>query len=164
MGDSPSKNAICTCCVKRDYEYQGEQQPYRGRPSYASSGSHSALGSAQSLSTGPCIVCREGAANTICLPCGHLLICFRCSLRYVLADGSLHPDVRCPCCKQQVSSFQRVFTQSPAMQLPYVDQRRSDSVGSSRQLQDQRRPDSAAGTARTLSSMSRPQSTLAVQY
>mmetsp|Transcript_22920 Transcript_22920/g.53643 ORF Transcript_22920/g.53643 Transcript_22920/m.53643 type:complete len:156 (-) Transcript_22920:97-564(-) len=155
MGDSPSKSAqsaLCTCCVKREYEYQGEM-PYRGRPSYSSSNSlHSAPSTAQSLSTGPCIVCREGAANTICLPCGHLLICFRCSLRYVLADGSLHPDVRCPCCKQQVSSFQRVFTQTPAL-TPYMEQRQ--------------RPDAAvsvaSGSARTLSAMSRPPTTLSVQ-
>mmetsp|Transcript_109337 Transcript_109337/g.189756 ORF Transcript_109337/g.189756 Transcript_109337/m.189756 type:complete len:150 (-) Transcript_109337:193-642(-) len=115
-GQSPAE-AMCVCCTKRDFsEYQ------EGRPRYAlpsataspySSGDFPAapLG----LSTGPCIICREASANTICLPCGHLLVCFRCSLRYVVNDGSgLIPDVRCPACKQSVQSFQRVFTQSPA--------------------------------------------------
>mmetsp|Transcript_54154 Transcript_54154/g.86103 ORF Transcript_54154/g.86103 Transcript_54154/m.86103 type:complete len:122 (+) Transcript_54154:59-424(+) len=61
-----------------------------------------------------CIVCKKAAANTMCLPCGHLLICFQCSLRYVRADASgLHSNVRCPCCKKEVESFQRVVSAPP---------------------------------------------------
>eukprot|EP00747_Dinoflagellata_sp_TGD_P072680 gnl/TRDRNA2_/TRDRNA2_157582_c0_seq1.p1 gnl/TRDRNA2_/TRDRNA2_157582_c0~~gnl/TRDRNA2_/TRDRNA2_157582_c0_seq1.p1 ORF type:complete len:212 (+),score=8.91 gnl/TRDRNA2_/TRDRNA2_157582_c0_seq1:61-696(+) len=66
------------------------------------------------LNTGSCIICNQADANTVCLPCGHLLICYRCSLRYQLPDGSgLHPDVRCPRCKQSVKQFQRILTQAP---------------------------------------------------
>merc|ERR1739841_209831 len=69
--------------------------------------------------TGACIICREAGCDTVCLPCGHLLICFRCSLRYVLPNGNLDPSVRCPCCKQSVQTFQRVFLQSPNAMARY---------------------------------------------
>mmetsp|Transcript_38160 Transcript_38160/g.61547 ORF Transcript_38160/g.61547 Transcript_38160/m.61547 type:complete len:172 (-) Transcript_38160:48-563(-) len=137
MGQSPGR-AFCTCCVKREDEYQG--LPQYGHSSAYSMATYSSSSATktplhsqrqlqttpwasqapsapatQGLSTGPCIVCREASANTICLPCGHLLVCFSCSLRYAMSDGSgLHPDTRCPRCKQAVRSFQRVFMQSHA--------------------------------------------------
>eukprot|EP00435_Cladocopium_sp_Y103_P050150 s1097_g15.t1 len=130
MGQQP-----CTCCLKREQEYQelpryhsigrGTLQTLQGsRVSYAA-GSTSSRATAAApppeesnglgLSTGSCILCHEVAANTMCLPCGHLLICFRCSLRYALPDGSgLYADIRCPTCKKSVQSFQRVFFQTAA--------------------------------------------------
>eukprot|EP00931_Biecheleriopsis_adriatica_P097315 TRINITY_DN71080_c0_g1_i1.p1 TRINITY_DN71080_c0_g1~~TRINITY_DN71080_c0_g1_i1.p1 ORF type:complete len:157 (-),score=4.23 TRINITY_DN71080_c0_g1_i1:72-485(-) len=133
---------VCTCCVKRELEFQevpafrrptGQELgaytirprlPYGELRSQVPSGSAASspyeqaaevnsMRAAQGLPAGPCIVCREVGANTICLPCGHLLVCYRCSLRYVLSDGSgLHPDTRCPCCKQSVKSFQRTLLHS----------------------------------------------------
>eukprot|EP00929_Paragymnodinium_shiwhaense_P123183 TRINITY_DN9671_c0_g4_i1.p1 TRINITY_DN9671_c0_g4~~TRINITY_DN9671_c0_g4_i1.p1 ORF type:complete len:174 (+),score=21.08 TRINITY_DN9671_c0_g4_i1:121-642(+) len=67
--------------------------------------------------TGPCIVCKKVPANSICLPCGHLLVCFGCSLRYQMPNGVLHPDTCCPCCNQQVQSFQRIYMQTQAVAL-----------------------------------------------
>ena len=96
---------VCTCCLKREVEYQelprmiDTQRAPQPNPTTG-------------LVAGVCVVCRDVAANTMCLPCGHLLICYRCSLRYALPDGSLHPDVRCPNCKVAVKSFQRVFLQT----------------------------------------------------
>lgn len=102
MGDVASKQVetACNCCGSRGQEFQGT----------------SMQGVSQSLrgsDTGSCIICKQAGANTICLPCGHLLVCFRCSLRY--GDGAaVRSDIRCPTCKQPVQSFQRVFTQSTA--------------------------------------------------
>ncbi|CAE7454753.1 unnamed protein product [Symbiodinium natans] len=101
----------CTCCLTREAEFQelprlprmldAPRAPQQMQPAPT-----------PGLATGTCVVCREVAANTMCLPCGHLLICYRCSLRYALPNGSLHPDVRCPTCKVSVKSFQRVFLQT----------------------------------------------------
>ncbi|CAL1160905.1 unnamed protein product [Cladocopium goreaui] len=127
MGQQP-----CTCCLKREQEYQelpryhsmsrGTLQTLQGSRGYAAGSASRAPPAAApeesgglGLSTGSCILCHEVAANTMCLPCGHLLICFRCSLRYALPDGSgLVPDIRCPTCKKSVQSFQRVFFQTAA--------------------------------------------------
>lgn len=106
----------CTCCLKREAEFQELPRVLsdpRARHASQAQARH-VLGPAgpQGLATGSCLLCREVAANTMCLPCGHLLICYRCSLRYALPDGSLHPDVRCPNCKVSVKSFQRVLLQT----------------------------------------------------
>mmetsp|Transcript_8897 Transcript_8897/g.19567 ORF Transcript_8897/g.19567 Transcript_8897/m.19567 type:complete len:179 (+) Transcript_8897:117-653(+) len=144
--------AVCSCCTKRDeLEYQ-DLPPGGGRPidrrqfgerswngsmqngnmqghSASSSGQ---LAGQQPLGTGPCILCREAPANMVCLPCGHLLVCFRCSLRYVMSDGSsLHPDICCPSCKQHVHNFQRVYLQSPASMQARHEAFRSESFSNS---------------------------------
>mmetsp|Transcript_46672 Transcript_46672/g.107870 ORF Transcript_46672/g.107870 Transcript_46672/m.107870 type:complete len:133 (+) Transcript_46672:36-434(+) len=124
MGALPAPaKAMCTCCVKREMEYQGIP------PATSSSLSSSRYqAGTPGLSTGPCIVCQQAPANTVCQPCGHLLVCFRCSLRYAMADGSgTHPDTRCPVCKQSVKNFQRVFTQSPAALSRYSEGSRTAS-------------------------------------
>ena len=114
----------CTCCLKREAEFQElprvlsdpRARAAHAQPAQARQGLQGPLsgpaGPAGGLATGSCVVCRDVSANTMCLPCGHLLICYRCSLRYALPDGSLHPDVRCPNCKVSVKSFQRVLLQT----------------------------------------------------
>eukprot|EP00928_Gymnodinium_smaydae_P005561 TRINITY_DN11893_c0_g1_i3.p2 TRINITY_DN11893_c0_g1~~TRINITY_DN11893_c0_g1_i3.p2 ORF type:complete len:206 (-),score=13.59 TRINITY_DN11893_c0_g1_i3:104-721(-) len=129
MGGARSRN-LMPCCLRRDLEYQEPPLLYSQPPGFPR---HDACGGAvgsrampgvapvpqppgaMGYGTGPCIVCRDNAANTICLPCGHLLVCFRCSLRYSMPDGGLHPDTSCPLCRQSVRSFQRVLLQSPAL-------------------------------------------------
>lgn len=147
----------CPCCVRRDREpaYDGNLgvgvPPYGGSFSYAGSyDGYSVPGTPQAsriaphgqgcgvsgFSTGPCIRCKEEGANTLCIPCGHLLLCFRCSLGYTMPDGTLHPDMRCPVCKQQVLYFQRALPQSPAAlarQLQHAESFHS-GVGSSAAL------------------------------
>eukprot|EP00930_Biecheleria_cincta_P019006 TRINITY_DN14631_c0_g1_i1.p1 TRINITY_DN14631_c0_g1~~TRINITY_DN14631_c0_g1_i1.p1 ORF type:complete len:197 (+),score=16.07 TRINITY_DN14631_c0_g1_i1:45-593(+) len=138
MGGAQAR--ACTCCVKRDAgEYQElphlYRNPYMSQSSDASAStsywaSYQASEAAKpdaappaplSLHTGHCIICREAPANTICLPCGHLLVCFRCSLRYARSDGSgTLPETRCPTCKQQVTNFQRVFLQSTSTVRSYA--------------------------------------------
>mmetsp|Transcript_102656 Transcript_102656/g.203793 ORF Transcript_102656/g.203793 Transcript_102656/m.203793 type:complete len:146 (-) Transcript_102656:90-527(-) len=128
--------SFCNCCVKRDeFEYQAPPQHIGGYTAAVASSSRQRQASARTslggLDTGPCIVCREAPATTMCQPCGHVLACFKCSLRYSTADGrGVHPDTRCPCCKQKVRSFQRVFTQSPAS----VAARAAEATRSSRSV------------------------------
>ena len=119
----------CTCCLKREAEFQELPRVLsdpRARHASQAQARH-VLGPAgpQGLATGSCLLCREVAANTMCLPCGHLLICYRCSLRYALPDGSLHPDVRCPNCKVSVKSFQRVLLQTASTMTRHGQKTRS---------------------------------------
>eukprot|EP00913_Durusdinium_trenchii_P025551 g23982.t1 len=110
MGQSPV-NAACTCCFKRAEEHQVMPGYGYGRRSSRSVVPQSELLATQAprtlVRTGPCIVCREASADTVCLPCGHLLVCFKCSRRYYLSEDRMHPDTRCPICKQPVQHFQR---------------------------------------------------------
>mmetsp|Transcript_10448 Transcript_10448/g.22178 ORF Transcript_10448/g.22178 Transcript_10448/m.22178 type:complete len:138 (-) Transcript_10448:82-495(-) len=119
MGQGPV-NSACTCCFKRSNE------PQFG--SFASTGTRRSLvvpemssdvfstrsAGPRQPSTGPCIVCRQAPADTVCIPCGHLLVCFWCSQRYQVAEGVLHPDTRCPICKQNVQHFQQALLQGAA--------------------------------------------------
>eukprot|EP00930_Biecheleria_cincta_P090532 TRINITY_DN79927_c0_g1_i1.p1 TRINITY_DN79927_c0_g1~~TRINITY_DN79927_c0_g1_i1.p1 ORF type:complete len:154 (+),score=12.26 TRINITY_DN79927_c0_g1_i1:45-464(+) len=116
MGGTSS--SVCACCTTRrpGYGYEQDVPMYLMHPRTSQPLGYQAAPPVDSHTTGTCIVCRETSANTACLPCGHLLVCFRCSLRYVLADGcGVHPDTRCPCCKESVKSFQRVFLQAPSI-------------------------------------------------
>jgi len=127
----------CTCCLKREAEFQElprvlSDPRARHGPHASHAQARQGLGPAgpapagpAGLATGSCVVCREVAANTMCLPCGHLLICYRCSLRYALPNGSLHPDVRCPNCKVSVKSFQRVLLQTASTMTRHGQKTRS---------------------------------------
>mmetsp|Transcript_65367 Transcript_65367/g.170111 ORF Transcript_65367/g.170111 Transcript_65367/m.170111 type:complete len:141 (+) Transcript_65367:80-502(+) len=134
MGASPPARAVCSCCVQRDQgEYQGPSWIGGGAgarqelASYGSSGRRHSAGSGGGggclaasasasdgwgLNTGLCIVCKQSSASTACLPCGHILVCYPCSMRYDMPNGAVHPDTRCPCCKTPVQQFHRVFTQA----------------------------------------------------
>merc|ERR1740130_1437824 len=105
MGDANGKPYdvidICTCCIARQDEYQGySQHPY-----------DMGVG----LNTGPCVVCRDRAADTICLPCGHLIICQVCARG--LSKNAAMRRLKCPCCAQGVMHFQREVEKRIVSQL-----------------------------------------------
>jgi hypothetical protein len=54
-----------------------------------------------------CVVCMDAKADTICLPCKHLVMCSHCSER--INKNVLEKDRRCPTCrnfiKQQITVF-----------------------------------------------------------
>mmetsp|Transcript_14889 Transcript_14889/g.27939 ORF Transcript_14889/g.27939 Transcript_14889/m.27939 type:complete len:149 (+) Transcript_14889:76-522(+) len=122
---------VCMCCLQREAQFQElPRLPFDGRKTASEDKLPCSTG--PGLSTGVCLVCREAGANTLCLPCGHLLVCHRCSLRYALPDGSVHPDARCPTCKVSVKSFQRVFfqTASTLARLNQIERSRSLATSS----------------------------------
>mmetsp|Transcript_161021 Transcript_161021/g.283773 ORF Transcript_161021/g.283773 Transcript_161021/m.283773 type:complete len:110 (-) Transcript_161021:40-369(-) len=96
-----SLQAVCTCCTIRDDEYQSPAAARRPQSPYVS---QYGLG----LNTGPCVVCRDRAANTICLPCGHLIVCQVCARGLSRTSG-----LRCAFCGQGVGNFKEVLIQGP---------------------------------------------------
>ncbi|CAJ1454832.1 unnamed protein product [Effrenium voratum] len=108
------QKAACTCCFKRADEHQLQMSSLHPRRRMDVFNTSQAPGRPM-VRTGPCILCREASADTVCLPCGHLLVCFRCSRRYYIEDR-MHPDTRCPVCKQTVQHFQRALLQSQTLQ------------------------------------------------
>mmetsp|Transcript_28062 Transcript_28062/g.52622 ORF Transcript_28062/g.52622 Transcript_28062/m.52622 type:complete len:132 (+) Transcript_28062:64-459(+) len=116
MGQGPV-NTACSCCFTRSSEPQFFSSAPTRRNLVAPEMSPDIFNTRPALPrqmpfTGPCIVCRQVAADTVCLPCGHLLVCFRCSQRYEIAEGVFHPDTRCPMCKQSVQRFQKALLPS----------------------------------------------------
>jgi len=68
------------------------------------------------LDTGLCVVCLSRPADSMCLPCGHLMICQGCA--HILeqdcfARSRSSPPLRCPCCRQAVFEFKQVLVQRP---------------------------------------------------
>lgn len=57
-----------------------------------------------------CVVCLDGARETVAAACGHLSMCSACTLKWTEAcrAGPSHVPVTCPICKTH-TAFQRVF-------------------------------------------------------
>jgi len=50
-----------------------------------------------------CCVCTVRCVDTICLPCGHLCMCWHCATRV------LNRDKKCPICRKQIELLKPVF-------------------------------------------------------
>lgn len=50
-----------------------------------------------------CVLCMDASKDWVCIPCGHLALCGRCSARVKLVSG------RCPICKQAIEKVMQVF-------------------------------------------------------
>eukprot|EP00928_Gymnodinium_smaydae_P037336 TRINITY_DN2593_c0_g1_i1.p1 TRINITY_DN2593_c0_g1~~TRINITY_DN2593_c0_g1_i1.p1 ORF type:complete len:490 (+),score=38.33 TRINITY_DN2593_c0_g1_i1:172-1470(+) len=55
----------------------------------------------QELGQHLCLLCFEAPRDLLIQPCGHLIICRRCWVR---------AGLKCPVCRQRITSYQRVFT------------------------------------------------------
>ena len=52
----------------------------------------------------PCAVCRDAAANTACVPCGHQALCLTCAGLVLATDG------RCPLCRAEINNTLRIYS------------------------------------------------------
>jgi hypothetical protein len=53
-----------------------------------------------------CIVCTHRKNNTVCVPCGHSILCTVCAKALVLE--TLY-EVKCPVCRHHVENMQKIF-------------------------------------------------------
>lgn len=59
----------------------------------------------ETISLGECIVCCERGADTVIVPCGHTMLCFKCAKRVALQQM---PPI-CPTCRGPMSFVQRIY-------------------------------------------------------
>jgi hypothetical protein len=50
-----------------------------------------------------CVICYTKNTNTICLPCGHICMCYDCALEVYSSY------MKCPLCSQDIKSFKHIF-------------------------------------------------------
>lgn len=48
-----------------------------------------------------CLICEEKEIDVVCVPCGHLIMCYQCSNKLTKKE--------CPSCRQKVQTFVKVF-------------------------------------------------------
>jgi len=56
-----------------------------------------------------CIVCLDATVDTVILPCGHLCLCSDCGKSLVQVAKQRAQALRCPLCRIQASTTQRIF-------------------------------------------------------
>lgn len=58
-----------------------------------------------------CIVCLANARDTVCEPCGHLVMDWNCAMAMVehTEENEIRPTVECPVCRQRAEAFSYVM-------------------------------------------------------
>ena len=60
-----------------------------------------------------CIVCMDRKINTVCMPCGHCIMCYLCnanlcSTKYNNTNGVIHYP-RCPMCRENIEAISLLY-------------------------------------------------------
>lgn len=58
-----------------------------------------------------CNICMDAEADTVIIPCGHLVGCYECSSRVATRCG-----IMCPICRSEIKSWQKVYSRNAKCQ------------------------------------------------